>query len=512
MDKPQTIPFDATLAEPMRRALQNKSGTVIGLDYRGALVLAAYEPVAYMGWGIVAKIDMWEIRIPFMKAAMFSALAAVLIIMLGSWLVLRLTATITRELRENKIHQDNLFKLSPIGMALCDINGEMVKLNPAYADIIGRTVEEALTLSYWDLTPAKYAQQERALLEQLQATGRYGPYEKEYIHQEGYLVPVRLSGKLVEREGKKYIWSSVEDISDKVCAEKRLHQAAAVFDNTDEGIVITDENNRIIMVNSAFSEITGYSEEEALGQNPRLLRSGKHTEAFYESLWRHLQDEGNWRGEMWNQRRDGTLFPVWQQITLVRDKDDKVVNYVSIFSDISELKAVEQQLAHLAHHDELTGLPNRLYFKAQLDKSLQSARRHQHLIALLFLDLDGFKQINDNFGHDVGDQLLREIARRLEKCVREEDTVARMGGDEFIIILNQIKCPEDASLVAGNILGEVTRPLHLEKHTLSLSTSIGISIYPSDAESVTGLQKAADHAMYQAKERGKNAYRFFTQQ
>jgi diguanylate cyclase (GGDEF)-like protein/PAS domain S-box-containing protein len=511
-EKPLTVPFISSLAEPMRQALQGKSGTLIGLDFRGESVLAAFEPIAYMGWGIVAKIDMREIRAPFIKAALFTALSAVFIILLGSWLILHLTSTMTRQLRDAKAQQDNLFELSPIGLALCDMSGTMVEINPAYAEIIGRSPEEALTLSYWDLTPAKYAREEQALLQQLRDTGHYGPYEKEYIHKEGYLVPVRLSGKSIERGGKQYIWSSIEDISDRVCSEKRLQQAAAIFDTTDEGIVITDENNRIIMVNSAFSTITGYSEGEALGQNPRLLRSGKHSDLFYESLWSHLQSEDNWRGEMWNRRKDGTIFPVWQQISILRDKTDRVANYISIFSDISELKVVEQQLAHLAHHDELTGLPNRLYFKAQVEQSLQSARRNQHQMALLFLDLDGFKQINDNFGHDAGDQLLMEIAKRLKNCVRKEDTVARMGGDEFIIILHKITSPNDAALVAGNILSEVTRPVQLPQHTLCPTTSIGISLYPSDAESVTGLQKAADHAMYLAKERGKNGYKFFTTQ
>lgn len=512
LDKPPALPFDSSLAEPMRRALQGRSGTLIGLDYRGVTVLAAHEPIAYMGWGIVAKIDMWEIRPPFIKAAMVSALAAISLILLGSWLILRLTSAVTRQLQEVRAHQQNLFELSPIGLALCNMDGQMIDINHTYADIIGRTTEEARALSYWDLTPAKYKEQEDEQLQQLLTTGRYGPYEKEYIHKDGYLVPVRLSGKIIQRGDKQYIWSSVEEISDKVCAENRLRQAAAIFDSTDEGIVITDENNRIIMVNSAYTEITGYSEKECLGQNPRLLSSGKHDSAFYESLWRHLEDNGSWRGEMWNQRKDGTIFPVWQQISSVRGNNNRVTNYISIFSDISELKAVEQQLAHLAHHDELTGLPNRLYFKAQVEQSLQSARRNQHRMALLFLDLDGFKQINDSFGHDVGDQLLKEIATRLKNAIREEDTVARMGGDEFIIILKRITNHDDASLVASHIVNEVTRPMHLPQHTLSPSTSIGISIYPDDAESVMGLQKAADHAMYTAKDQGKNTYKFFAQQ
>ncbi len=512
VDIPKAIPLNSQLAEPMRQALAKKSGTLIGLDYYGDLVLAAHEPIAYVNWGLVAKIKMSEIRAPFIQAAMFSALAAVIIILLGSWLIVRLTSSVTRQLQEARAQQQNLFDLSPIGLALCNLDGVMVEVNPAFADIIGRTLEETLSLSYLDITPAKYKEREDEQLHQLLTTGHYGPYEKEFIHKDGFLVPVRLSGKILRRGDEEFIWSSVEDISDKVRTEKRLRQAATIFDSTDEGIAITDENNRIIMVNGAYTEITGYSEEESLGQNPRLLRSGKHDVAFYESLWGHLEKQGSWRGEMWNRRKDGTVFPVWQQITTVKGENNSVSNYISIFSDISELKAVEQQLAHLAHHDELTDLPNRLYFKAQVEKSLQSARRNQHRMALLFLDLDGFKQVNDSFGHDIGDQLLKEIARRLKNAIREEDMVARMGGDEFIIILNQINNSDDASLVAGNIVNEIARPMQLAQHTLIPSTSIGISIYPDHAESIIGLQKAADHAMYTAKAQGKNTYKFFTQQ
>ncbi len=510
--KPQPVPFDSPLAEPMRRALLKESGSLIGLDYRGKRVLAAHAPIAQTGWGIVAKIDMKEIRAPFIKAAIISAVTATLLIAMGSMAIISLVAPLLRKVREESDYRHTLFESSPIGLALCRMDGSLVDANPAYEKIVGRDIDEIKTLSYWDITPGKYADDEAEQLKQLEQSGEYGPYEKEYIHKEGYLVPVRLSGKLLYQHGEKYIWSSVEDISDKVCAENRLRQAAAIFESTDEGIVITDANNRITMVNTAFSEITGYSEEEALGQNPRLLRSSKHDNSFYDNLWHHLEVDENWRGEMWNRRKDGSQFPVWQQITVIKDNNGKVSNYASIFSDISELKAVEQQLAHLAHHDELTGLPNRLYFKAQLEKSLQQAKRNQHMMALLFLDLDGFKQINDSFGHDVGDQLLKEVAQRLKRCVREEDTVARMGGDEFIIILNHIKSDDDASLVADNIIKSVNRPVALAQHVITPTTSIGISVYPDDAESITGLQKAADHAMYKAKNLGKNTFKFFAQQ
>jgi len=510
-DQQDPIPLSSPLAEPMRHALQGKTGTLIGRDYRGELVLAAYQPIEILGWGVVAKITMHEIRAPYIKAAILAALIAAVVIAIGSMAMIRLLAPLLRQLRDDSAYQRTLFTHSPIGLALCRMDGTLVDTNPAFDDIIGRPPEESRTLSYWDITPGKYAEEEAKQLQQLEQRGEYGPYEKEYIHKNGYLVPVRLSGKVIYRHGEKFIWSSAEDISDKVCAERRLRQAATIFESTDEGIVITDENNRIIMVNSAYSEITGYAEEEVLGRNPNILRSDKHDTRFYESLWRHLQERGRWRGEMWNRHKDGTLFPVWQQISVIREPDGKVNNYVSIFSDISELKAVEQQLAHLAHHDELTGLPNRLHFKAQIEKSLHSARRNGHQLALLFLDLDGFKLINDNYGHDIGDQLLIEIARRLKQCVREEDTVARMGGDEFIIILQQIRGQQDAALVADNVVAAITRPVQLAQHLITPTTSIGISIYPHDATTTIGLQKAADNAMYRAKEGGKNRYKFFAQ-
>jgi diguanylate cyclase (GGDEF)-like protein/PAS domain S-box-containing protein len=509
---PQPVPMASDLAEPMRRALLGRSGTLIGKDYRGEQVLAAYEPVTALGWGVVAKINVGEIRAPFIKAALISALMATLIIALGSLLIIRIVAPLLKRLADDAQYQRTLFQSSPIGLALCTMDGRLVETNTAYDTITGRTLDEANALSYWDITPESYRDDEAEQLTQLEQSGKYGPYEKEYIHKDGSLVPVRLSGMIVHYGGEKFIWSSAEDISDRVSAERRLRQAAAIFESTDEGIVITDSENRITMVNSAFCKITGYSEEEAIGQNPRILHSGKHDQHFYQNLWHQLEVSGNWRGEMWNRRKDGTVFPVWQQISVIEDKEGKVINYASIFSDISSLKAVEQQLSHLAHHDELTGLPNRLYFKAQIENSIHSAKRNQHMVALLFLDLDGFKQINDSCGHDAGDQLLKVVAQRLKQCVRDEDTVARMGGDEFVIILNRIKQIEDAELVAGNILKAVGEPVILPDCTLFPSTSIGISIYPNDAISAIGLQKAADHAMYMAKDSGKNGYQIFSQQ
>lgn len=509
---PPAIPFSAPLAEPMRLALQGESGTLIGRDYRGDLVLAAYQPIQALGWGVVAKISMHEIRAPYIKAAILCALFAAIVISLGSMAIIRLMMPLLRQLQDDSDYRRTLLALSPIGLVLSEMDGTLLETNPAFDQLIGRTHDERHPLSYADITPGKYAKDEVKQRQLLDQCGEYGPYEKEFIHKDGYLLPVRLSGRVVEQHGKRRIWSTVEDISDKVCTEKRLRQAATIFDCTDEAILISDQNNRIIMVNSAFTEITGYTEDEVLGRNPSILNSGKHDAPFYDHLWSHLTNDGHWRGEMWNRHKDGSIFPVWQQISVIREDADKISNYVSIFSDISELKMVEQQLAHLAHHDELTGLPNRLYFKAQVEKCLQSAKRNQHQMALLFLDLDSFKLINDNYGHDMGDRVLIEVAHRLQQCLREEDTVARMGGDEFIIILNQIRDSNDAALVAANVVAAITRPIPLLTQTLTPTTSIGISIYPNDAQSVSGLQKAADHAMYMAKERGKNSFRFFAQQ
>ncbi len=509
MGPTKTVAMASSLAEPMRRALRGASGTLVGLDYRGAEVLAAHEPIPSLQWGIVAKIDLEEIRRPYLEAGFYGIAAGLLLIAVGGFAFVRIVHPLIETLEKGRLYNRMLFSESPIGLALCDFDGTFIDINPAYAAIIGRQIDETLTLSYWEVTPEEYADREREQLKLLLQNGSYGPYEKEYLHKEGHRVPVRLSGRLLEREGKRYIWSSVEDISELKRNEEILREAALVFENTHEGIMITDPRIRIVRVNSRFSEITGYSFDEVRGKNPRFLQSGRHDAAFFKTLWRTISTEGIWYGEIWNRRKNGTVFPSLQSISVIRDEKGTITGYVSVFSDISDQKANEAKLAHMATHDPLTSLPNRVHFSSNLEQAIHHARRNGSKVALFFLDLNRFKAVNDTLGHGVGDRLLKVVAQRLQSAVREEDTVARFGGDEFAVVLPDIRHLDDAVTIARKVIEAIELPLELDATTLEPSTSIGISLYPDHAADAPSLVKAADQAMYAAKEAAGTHYRVY---
>lgn len=291
-------------------------------------------------------------------------------------------------------------------------------------------------------------------------------------------------------------------------SERKLREHAMVFRYAQEAILIADSQRLIQEVNTAFTEITGYPAREAIGQRPRLLRSGRHDERFYDRLYETLASEGKWQGEIWNRRKDGDIFPAWETITAVQDDKGRISRYISIFSDISERKLTEERFRHLAHYDALTDLPNRLLFNDRCAHALDRARHHGYQMAMLLLDLDRFKPVNDNFGHAVGDVLLQSFARRLKSLVCSEDTIARLGGDEFTVILEKIAQPEDAEGVAKKIIASFQQPFEVQGHILNIGTSIGISLFPQDGNDETTLLKKADEAMYRAKKQGSNRYRF----
>jgi len=294
--------------------------------------------------------------------------------------------------------------------------------------------------------------------------------------------------------------------------ETILRQSATVFENTSEGVLITDTDAKIIAVNKAFTKITGYPENEVLGRDPSFLKSGLHESEFYKAMWSSLQRDGEWKGEISDRRKNGEIFPKWQTISAVRDDNGKLTHYVSVFSDISQLKESAKKLHDLAHHDALTGLPNRLLLNARLEHTLQHAGRAGSHVAVLFLDLDNFKKINDSLGHPVGDYLLQQVAKRLLGSVREDDTVARLGGDELTIVLGSLRDARYAAKVAQEILGALSEPFQLERQEVFVSASIGISIYPQDGRDSTALLKNADAAMYVAKNEGRNRYHFYAEE
>jgi diguanylate cyclase (GGDEF)-like protein/PAS domain S-box-containing protein len=326
--------------------------------------------------------------------------------------------------------------------------------------------------------------------------------EKRYV--EVTKIPVRdAAGMVVGIQG--IYW----DITDRKLTEERLRQMGRVFQSTMEGVMITDVAERITMINRAFTTITGYDEAEALGQTPRLLKSGRQDADFYAAMWASIQATGHWQGEVWDRRKNGEVYPEWLTISAMEDEQGRVTHYVSVFSDISSLKQSQEKLNFLAHHDQLTGLPNRLLFNIRLEHSIERAHRYQKSLAVLFFDLDHFKNVNDTLGHAAGDDLLRWMAQHLTALVRAEDTVARMGGDEFTMLIEAVDEPGNAATVACKLLDLFSQPLQLHRHEFFISASIGISLYPNDGTDADTLIRNADAAMYQAKAQGRNNYQFY---
>jgi len=286
---------------------------------------------------------------------------------------------------------------------------------------------------------------------------------------------------------------------------------ANAFENSGEAILITDKHNSILNVNAAFTKDTGYRLSEVVGKDPKILSSGQTPRSTYEELWHELEDKNFWQGELWDRKKDGHIYPKWTSISVIRDSKGKVLFYISSFTDITERKESEARIEHLAHHDILTGLHNRFELDNRLEQALATSHRDHQQLAVLFIDLDKFKNINDSLGHHIGDQLLVGVAKRLGSCVRDSDIVSRIGGDEFVIVLTAIKENSDAALFAEKILNEISKPYKINGSELNTSPSIGISIYPNDGNSVDELMSAADAAMYHAKDQGRNTYQYFTE-
>ncbi|MEN2398022.1 phosphodiesterase DibA [Pseudomonas halotolerans] len=293
---------------------------------------------------------------------------------------------------------------------------------------------------------------------------------------------------------------------------ERLRQAAAVFDCTREGVLVTDPNGLIVHVNRAFMTITGYAREEVLGRRPNLFKSGRHGPDFYQEMFASLGSLGEWSGEIWNRRKSGEIYPQWQTIRVVRDDSGQVSHYVAVFSDISAIKDSEHELAYQAHHDPLTGLPNRLLFSDRAEQALTSSQLHKRGCALLLVDLDHFKNINDSLGHHVGDQLLKSVAERFRGLFAPGVTLARLGGDEFAVLVENCSQPGQAAILAQRIIDALKEPVCLDNQLLFINASVGISLFPGDALSAGQLLRNADSALFKAKSAGRDGYALYTEE
>jgi diguanylate cyclase (GGDEF)-like protein/PAS domain S-box-containing protein len=336
--------------------------------------------------------------------------------------------------------------------------------------------------------------------------------EYEMRRQDGKAIWIMLTGRPLNTKDVRSgsIWVYV-DITEKREHEAQLLLAERVFAHSSEALLITDRAGLIINVNRAFTQITGFSREEAIGNTPRMLKSNRHEDSFYREMWATVTEKGHWEGEVWDQRKNGEQYPKWLAITVVRDSHGAILNYIGCFSDITERKAAQEKIQYLAHHDALTSLPNRLLLRDRYTHAREQTRRSGRSMAFMFLDLDHFKRINDSLGHRVGDELLIGVVKRLRSCVRECDTLSRQGGDEFILILNGIENKESAAAIAQKILDSLSQPFQIGPHTLNTSVSIGIAIAPEDGDDFDSLMQKSDTAMYVSKERARGSFSFFHQ-
>ena len=302
---------------------------------------------------------------------------------------------------------------------------------------------------------------------------------------------------------------TLQDISERISTESQLRQSARVFEHAHEGIMITNSENRIISVNRAFTELTGYTPDEVTGHPPSILKSGHQSEMFYQRLWQDLNQQGYWKGEIWNRRKNGELFAEQLTITALKNDQGDTDQYIGIFSDVTHYKEQQNRLEQMAHYDALTNLPNRILLADRMEQALSHTKRMQNMLAVAYLDLDNFKPINDKLGHAIGDQLLIAVAQRLKEAVRGDDTISRLGGDEFVLLLPDQESAKQCSLTFDRIIARLAEPYYINSHKLSLSASIGISLYPLDDSDSDTLLRHADQAMYIAKQSGRNRYHYF---
>mgnify|MGYP006279784441 CR=1 FL=1 len=408
-----------------------------------------------------------------------------------------------------------LYHRTPVMMHALDREGRIVSVNDYWlehlgysgADVVGRRSVEFLT-------PDARREAEAQRSPELEQAGHLHNAAYQVVRADGSIIDVMLSAvaDFDEAGHMGRVLAVMTDVTDQRRAEERLREAATVFDNTADGIFVTDGGGLIREVNRAFTQITGYTRDEVIGRDPRLWDAGRHDGDLHEEIWAAVGRHGHWRGEIWNRRRDDSVYPAWLSLSTVRGDAGETKGYVGVFSDISQVKDAEARLDHLAHHDSLTGLPNRLLLNDRIATAIRRSRRYDQRVALVFVDLDRFKHVNDSLGHAVGDRLLGEAARRFLGCVRDTDTVARIGGDEFALLLEDIDDDGDCVVVAEKVVGAFGLPFRLGDYEVFASASVGIAVYPDGGGDADMLLRNADAAMYSAKRQGGDTYAFYAEQ
>lgn len=434
-----------------------------------------------------------------------TGVAVVMTLAVGMAALLFAIAARQRALAESENRYRSFFETNTAAKLLIDpADGRIVDANAAAAAFYGYTRDELLAMSIKDINclPPERVQEEMRSAE---------TEERKYFNfphrlKSGEIRQVEVYSGPIEISGRRLLFSIVHDVTERHKLEASRRLAQSVFDAASEAIIVSDAGNRIVAVNPAFTRITGYLPQEVLGQNPAVLASGLHDKAFYRLLWQRLLQDDRWEGEISNRRKDGQIYVEWLKIALVRDEQGQPQQFVALFSDVTERKRQEEEVWRRANFDSLTGLPNRQLLDDRLDRALaQAARRHTQ-VAVLYIDLDRFKPVNDLYGHAAGDDLLCQVAQRLQNSLRDEDTVARVGGDEFVAVLPDLTVGETPARAAEKIIAAISAPYRVWEHYAEISCSIGIAVFPRDASDAVTLLEKADGALYRAKHAGRSIW------
>lgn len=407
-----------------------------------------------------------------------------------------------------------IFNDAPLGIAVIDsLTGDIYDVNPSYEKTVGRSKEELKTINWMKITHPDDVQEDSDNMALMNSGKTKGfSMNKRYIQPDGTVVWINMTiaPLCVEDSSKPFHLCMVENITARKKSETKFKLTEAVYQNTTQAITVTDADNVIIAVNPAFTDVTGYSPKEVVGKNPKILQSGRTPRVFYERMWENINTEGHWQGEIWNKRKDGTEYAEWLTIDSIYDENGNVSQRVALFSDITKKKLADEKTWNQANYDPLTKLPNRNLFGDRLAHEIKVSQRTNNPLALFFMDLDHFKEVNDSLGHDKGDMLLIEAAHRIQNCLRESDTVSRLGGDEFTVILTELDDTLRVERIAEDILHSLNQPFILDTEKVYVSASIGIALYPNDAGKISDLVNNADQAMYLAKANGRDQFSFFT--
>ena len=410
---------------------------------------------------------------------------------------------------ETPVSYRDLFERAPVGYLVTDRAGRVLAMNHTAASLLGTDPECMVHRRLGALFGPPGRGRLRHFLERLFTDARQAGQDRMLEPLEGAGGTLLVLGSV--DAGRQQALLVLADAADRK-VDGEMESQAAVYRLVDHAVMIADPENRIVSVNPRFTQITGYSPEEALRGGTNLLKSGRQDDAFYQRMWRALERNGEWRGELWNRRKDGEEFLGSLAIHTLLGRDGRVLRRIALFSDITEQRRAEEAVHHQANYDPLTGLPNRNLLLDRLEQELRKAERNARPLALLYLDLDHFKEVNDGLGHAAGDQLLREAARRIQACVRKADTVARLGGDEFTVVLADLRDVNRIDMVARKVIDAMAWPFPIGSETVQVSASLGIALYPTDAEDARGLLDKADQAMYAAKKSGRGRFHYFTAQ